>query len=108
MAETTSQFVDQSELVAAIPRELYYAGGWHAAVSGARTEITSPSTGVSLGRVAWAGAEDVDHAARAGNRAARPAAPSSMRRSTTACSSGWWLRCARSNPVSRSRRAPHK
>jgi betaine-aldehyde dehydrogenase len=61
--------IDQRELVAAIPRELYYAGGWHPAADGSRAEIWSPSTGQSLGRAAWAGAEDVDRAVRAAHAA---------------------------------------
>ncbi|MGZ6212925.1 MAG: hypothetical protein ACXWNU_10935, partial [Candidatus Binataceae bacterium] len=65
MSDASQQTIDQRELVAAIPRELYYAGGWHAAAEGARTDVWSPSTGQSLGKVAWAGGEDVDRAVRA-------------------------------------------
>ncbi len=65
MADAATKPIDQRELVASIPRELYYAGGWHAADDGSRTEVWSPSTGQSLGKVAWAGAEDVDRAVRA-------------------------------------------
>ncbi len=43
-------------------RALYYGGSWHEAVSGERQETFSPSTGESLGAVAWAGADDVDRA----------------------------------------------
>ncbi len=69
MSDATQPTIDQRELVASIPRELYYAGGWHAAAEGARTEVWSPSTGQSLGKVAWAGAEDVDRAVRAAHAA---------------------------------------
>ena len=69
MSDASQQTIDQRELVAAIPRELYYAGGWHAAAEGARTDVWSPSTGQSLGKVAWAGAEDVDLAVRAAHTA---------------------------------------
>ena len=34
MSDASQQTIDQRELVAAIPRELYYAGGWHAAAEG--------------------------------------------------------------------------
>ena len=46
-------------------RGLYYGGAWHDAAGGAVQETTSPSTGQSLGQVAWAGAADVDAAVRA-------------------------------------------
>ena len=65
MSDASQQTIDQRELVASIPVELYYSGGWHAAAEGARTDVWSPSTGQSLGKVAWAGAEDVDRALRA-------------------------------------------
>jgi betaine-aldehyde dehydrogenase len=69
MSDASQQTIDQRELVASIPRELYYSGGWHAAAEGARTDVWSPSTGQSLGKVAWAGAEDVDRAVRAAHAA---------------------------------------
>ena len=44
-------------------RGLYYGGEWH---DGSETQEThSPSTGQSLGRVAWANAQDVDQVVRA-------------------------------------------
>ncbi len=46
-------------------RGLYYGGTWHDAAGGATQETTSPSTGQSLGHVAWAAADDVDAAVRA-------------------------------------------
>ena len=46
-------------------RGLYYGGTWHDAAGGAVQETTSPSTGQSLGHVAWAGASDVDAAVQA-------------------------------------------
>lgn len=46
-------------------RGLYYGGRWHDAQSGAVQDTTSPSTGQSLGHVAWADASDVDAAVRA-------------------------------------------
>ncbi len=46
-------------------RGLYYGGAWHDAAGGAMQETTSPSTGQSLGHVAWAEASDVDAAVRA-------------------------------------------
>ncbi len=46
-------------------RGLYYGGGWHDARAGTKQETTSPSTGQSLGQVAWADAADVDAAVRA-------------------------------------------
>lgn len=59
-------------------RELFYAGGWHAPKSGEWQETLSPGTGESLGRIAWAGPDDVDAAVRAAHdgfrawRAVRP------------------------------------
>ena len=57
-------------------RGLYFGGAWH---DGTRTEETfSPSTGQSLGRVAWADAAEVDaavRAAEAGFRAWRAVKP---------------------------------
>jgi betaine-aldehyde dehydrogenase len=52
-------------------RELYYGGVWHAPRSGEYAELTNPGSGEPLGRVAVAGALDVDAAvasARAGFR----------------------------------------
>lgn len=48
-----------------VQRELYYAGGWHAPLSGEWQDVASPATGEALGRIAWAGAADVDAAVRA-------------------------------------------
>jgi betaine-aldehyde dehydrogenase len=69
MSDANQHTVDQRELVASIPRDLYYSGTWHTAADGAPTEVWSPSTGQSLGKVAWAGAEDVDRAVRAAHAA---------------------------------------
>src|ERR1700682_79500 len=69
MPDATQHSIDQRDLVASIPRDLYYSGTWHSAAAGARTEIGSPSTGMSLGKVAWAGAEDVDLAVGAAHAA---------------------------------------
>src|SRR3954469_6826539 len=44
-------------------RGLYYGGAWHD--EGEWTETVSPSTGQSLGRVAWAGPREVDAAVSA-------------------------------------------
>lgn len=59
-------------------RGLYYGGAWHASFSGAEQEVFSPSTGESLGSVAWAGTSDVDaavQAARQGFEAWRKVSP---------------------------------
>lgn len=48
-----------------IQRDLYYGGKWHAPISGERAEVANPATGASLGKVAWAGREDVDAAVAA-------------------------------------------
>ena len=69
MPDATQHLIEQRDLVASVRRDLYYSGTWHAAAAGVRTEIWSPSTGVSLGKVAWAGAEDVDRAVRAAHAA---------------------------------------
>jgi betaine-aldehyde dehydrogenase len=46
-------------------RELYYGGAWHPGVSERYVDVSSPSTGESLGRVYDAGAADVDRAVAA-------------------------------------------
>ena len=46
-------------------RGLYYGGAWHEADGNAREETKSPSTGESLGHIAWATAEDVDRTVKA-------------------------------------------
>ncbi len=46
-------------------RGLYYGGSWHDATDGQTVETTSPSTAETLGRVAIAGAADVDQAVAA-------------------------------------------
>jgi len=53
-----------------LPRhfDLYYGGGWHGPQSGRYVEVTSPGTGEILGRVAEAGAGDVDSAVAAARR----------------------------------------
>src|SRR6266545_436642 len=59
-------------------RDLYYGGAWHAPSAGRYVELTSPGSGESLGRVAEAGAQDVQAAvasARAGFRAWASVAP---------------------------------
>ncbi|MCB5363401.1 aldehyde dehydrogenase family protein [Pusillimonas sp. CC-YST705] len=59
-------------------RGLYYGGEWHDAANAAEEEIFSPSTGTSLGKVAWAGSADVDAAvqqARLGFQAWRKISP---------------------------------
>lgn len=57
--------IDGTELVLPDRRGLYYGGDWHDAADAARVETRSPSTGQSLGEVAWAGAADVAAAVRA-------------------------------------------
>src|SRR6266545_3492089 len=56
-----------SSLLRHIPehRALYYGGGWHTARSDRAIDVTSPSTGESLGRVFDADAADVDLAVSA-------------------------------------------
>jgi betaine-aldehyde dehydrogenase len=59
-------------------RDLYYGGAWHPATGDRRSEVTSPSSGLSLGQVADAGATDVDAAvaaARAGFKVWREVHP---------------------------------
>jgi len=46
-------------------RGLYYGGGWHTSHSERPIDVTSPSTGESLGCVFDADATDVDLAVRA-------------------------------------------
>jgi betaine-aldehyde dehydrogenase len=70
--------VGGTDIVMPDQRGLYYGGGWHEPVDGTSEDTTSPSTGQSLGRVAWAGATDVDRAvaaARAGFAAWRRVKP---------------------------------
>ena len=43
-------------------RSCYYGGGWHAPLSGSTADTINPGTGESLGKVADAGAVDVDAA----------------------------------------------
>lgn len=45
--------------------DLYYGGNWHGPQSGRYAEVTSPGSGAVLGRVAQAGADDVDAAVAA-------------------------------------------
>ena len=49
-------------------RDIYYGGRWNAPKSGRYFESISPGTGMSLGKVADAGAEDVDAAVLAAQR----------------------------------------
>ena len=48
--------------------DLYYGGGWHKPQLGYYAEVTSPGSGEILGRVAQAGAIDVDGAVAAARR----------------------------------------
>lgn len=48
--------------------DLYYGGGWHGPQSGRYVEVTSPGNGEILGRVAEAGAVDVERAVAAARR----------------------------------------
>lgn len=50
-------------------RELYYGGAWHACASGTMSEVTSPSTGESLGGASIGDASDVDRAVLAAAKA---------------------------------------
>ncbi len=58
---------EQSTVVYELPakRQHYYGGAWHASVSGAVTDVQSPSTGDSLGTVSSGGADDVERAVAA-------------------------------------------
>lgn len=49
-------------------RGLYFGGCWHEPRAGTRAAVTSPSTGEALGKVAWAGIEDVGEAVAAAIR----------------------------------------
>jgi len=51
--------------LANLSRDLYYANAWHPATNGERVEIKNPATAESLGKVAWAQADDVDAAVKA-------------------------------------------
>ncbi len=46
-------------------RGAYYGGAWHEPKSGRFIETMSPGTGLSLGKVADAGAQDIDAAVAA-------------------------------------------
>jgi len=61
---------DGDTLERALPehRGLWYGGAWHEPRSGRAAETSNPSTGETLGRVATAGAEDVDAAVAAAKR----------------------------------------
>src|SRR5215510_15864178 len=50
-------------------RGCYYGGAWHAPKSGRETDTINPGTGQSLGKVADAGAADVDAAVAAAKAA---------------------------------------
>jgi betaine-aldehyde dehydrogenase len=50
-------------------RSCYYGGAWHAPLSGREAETINPGTGESLGKVADAGAADVDAAVAAAKKA---------------------------------------
>ncbi len=54
-----------------LPRQrgAYYDGGWHEPKGGRFVETPNPGTGESLGKVAEAGAEDIDAAVKAARRA---------------------------------------
>jgi betaine-aldehyde dehydrogenase len=52
-------------------RGIYYDGKWHEPKGGRYIETPNPGTGESLGRVAEAGAEDIDAAVKAAKRAFR-------------------------------------
>ena len=62
--------VDEDRIASALPqhRGVWYGGAWHEALSGGTADTLDPSTGASLGRVAVAGAEDVDAAVAAARR----------------------------------------
>jgi betaine-aldehyde dehydrogenase len=53
------------DILANVSRDLYYANAWHPARNGQRVEVKNPATSESLGKVAWAQAEDVDAAVKA-------------------------------------------
>src|SRR5438067_4911005 len=50
-------------------RSCYYGGAWHAPKSGREADTINPGTGESLGKVANAGAADVDAAVAAAKAA---------------------------------------
>jgi betaine-aldehyde dehydrogenase len=58
---------DESGAAFALPahREHFYGGAWHAAQSGATTDVENPATGESLGKAASGDATDVDRAVAA-------------------------------------------
>jgi betaine-aldehyde dehydrogenase len=49
-------------------RGLFYGGSWHKPSDDQVREVTSPSTGESLGTVAWASATDIDQIVQAARR----------------------------------------
>ncbi len=53
------------DILANVSRDLFYANAWHPARNGQRVEVKNPATSESLGKVAWAQAEDVDAAVKA-------------------------------------------
>ncbi len=57
--------MSHAERLAAIPRELFYGGAWHAPREGGYEPTASPSTGETLGPVAIARQADVDAAVAA-------------------------------------------
>src|SRR5258708_32773790 len=60
--------MSSSALPLPAPRDVYYGGEWHEPLSRQTAETWNPSTGESLGRVALAGAADVDAAVAAARR----------------------------------------
>src|SRR5256885_15784232 len=52
-------------------RGCYYGGAWHAPLSGREADTINPGTGETLGKVADAGAADVDAAGAAAKNAFR-------------------------------------
>src|ERR1043165_9552537 len=54
-----------------VHRSCYYGGAWHAPLSGREADTINPGTGESLGKVADAGAADVDAAVAAAKKAFR-------------------------------------
>jgi len=48
----------EAEVLAAVPKELFIAGSWRAAESGARLEVEDPATGSALCQIADAGQSD--------------------------------------------------
>ena len=50
-------------------RGAYYGGAWHAPKSGRFVDTLNPGTGLSLGKVAYSGPEDIDAAVAAAKAA---------------------------------------